>query len=333
MRVRTGSRLHFGLLSLAADEPLWPDRQGQPLLPARRFGGVGLMVEQPGIEVCATDADTWSAEGPLAERALPFALRLAQSVQADYPRQQFSPQRLTVEQAAPEHVGLGTGTQLGLAVARAVAMQWRIQAGASDLARRLGRGLRSALGIHGFEQGGFLVEAGKRSPNEVAPLIARVAFPQTWRVVLVLPAGVTGLHGTGERDAFARLTDAPLDLVQTDVLCRLVLLGMLPALVEEDLEVFGEALFDFNARVGEVFAPVQGGLYAGARQAEMVAFVRGKGVRGVGQSSWGPAVFAVVSDEERAVGLAGCIRRQFSLRESEVLVTRACNHGATVEEG
>jgi beta-RFAP synthase len=289
------------------------------------------MVEHPGIEVCATDADTWSAQGPLAERALPFALRLAHSVQADHPRQQFSPQRLTVKQAAPEHVGLGTGTQLGLAIARAVAMQWGIQASASDLARRLGRGLRSALGIHGFEQGGFLVEAGKRSPKEVAPLIARVAFPATWRIVLVMPAGGTGLHGTGERDAFTRLIDTPLELTQTDVLCRLVLLGMLPALVEEDLEAFGEALFDFNARVGEVFAPVQGGLYAGARQAEMVSFLRGKGVRGVGQSSWGPTIFAVVGDEGRAADLVDCIRRQFGLRESEVLVTRACNHGATVE--
>ena len=71
---------------------------------------------------------------------------------------------------------------------------------------------------------------------------------------------------------------------------------MVPALIEKDLEVFGEAVYDFNARVGEAFAPVQGGIYADSRIADVIGFVRRQGARGVGQSSWGPAVFAVVDD-------------------------------------
>src|SRR6185437_1004041 len=93
-----------------------------------------------------------------------------------------------------------------------------------------------------------------------------------------------------EVEAFSRLTAAPSDPARTDVLCRLVLLGLLPALVERDADAFGEAVYEFNARVGEAFAPVQGGVYASARIAELVAFVRGQGVRGVGQSSWGPKI-------------------------------------------
>src|SRR4051794_15902889 len=92
IRVTTGSRLHFGLIGLGADAP-------------RRFGGVGLMVERPGLSLRAEDAAEWSASGPLAERALGFARRFAANVGSD------RPQRLTVEQAPPEHVGLGTGTQ------------------------------------------------------------------------------------------------------------------------------------------------------------------------------------------------------------------------------
>ena len=104
----------------------------------------------------------------------------------------------------------------------------------------------------------------------------------------------------------------------------LVLLGMLPALMERDLDTFGEALHDFNARAGEVFAPVQGGTYAGRRVEEIVTFFRRRGVRGVGQSSWGPAVFAILGDEERAADLAQRLRHD-GIR---VFVTRACNHGA-----
>jgi beta-RFAP synthase len=283
------------------------------------------MVQKPGVTVVAQPASTWSAEGALADRALTVARRLIQTL----PSGVGEPQHLIVEESAPEHVGLGTGTQLGLAVAWAVSRAW----GLSDLpleqlARRIGRGQRSALGIHGFAQGGFLVDGGKRDPERLAPLVARAAFPDAWRVVLVLPPGEKGLHGDAESQAFGRLGRHQTGPGLTDLLCRLVLLGMLPALAERDLESFGEAVFDFNARVGEAFAAVQGGLYASPRIAEVVAFVRQQGVRGVGQSSWGPAVFAITAPEERAQELARRLRCRFALEEPAVLVTPACNHGA-----
>src|SRR5262249_38997419 len=144
-------------------------------------------------------------------------------------------------------------------------------------------------------------------PGAVAPLLARVAFPEEWRVVLVLPPWGRGRHGIEESEAFQRLAGRSVPLETTDRLCRLVLLGLLPALRERDLEAFGEALYDLNARVGELFATVQGGVYAEARVVELVAFVRRQGVRGVGQSSWGPAVFAVTTDADRAEDLASRI--------------------------
>src|SRR5204863_491492 len=76
--VHAGSRLHFGLLSLGREEA-WPDRTGAATVPARRFGGVGLMVEAPGLLLHARPAAAWSAEGPLADRALAFARRLLQA--------------------------------------------------------------------------------------------------------------------------------------------------------------------------------------------------------------------------------------------------------------
>jgi beta-ribofuranosylaminobenzene 5'-phosphate synthase len=331
-RVWTPSRLHFGLLGFAVDGEAWPDRRGARVLAARRFGGVGLMVERPGLRLATTHAKTWSAEGPLAERALVFARRFAESIRLEIPGAELPPQRLIIEEAPAEHIGLGVGTQLGLAVGRALALAWSYDLDAPDLARRVGRGLRSALGVYGFAHGGFLVESGKRCGQEqdLAPLAVRTSFPSEWRVVLVTPREAPGLHGAAEREAFTHLAVQPGATARTDALCRLVLLGMLPALAEADLEAFGESLYDFNARAGEAFADVQGGVYSGPRVAECVEFLRSQGVRGVGQSSWGPTVFAVVGDEDRAADLLRRLSRRFGVGVAEVWATAACNTGSRV---
>jgi beta-RFAP synthase len=326
-RVRTASRLHLGLLSLPGPGERWPDRHGRPALAPRRFGGAGLMIDAPGLAVRVEPAEGWSAEGPLAGRALDFARRVARSLEEESPGPAPPPRRLVVEQAAGEHAGLGTGTQLGLAVARALLASWGLDEPAARLARRAGRGLRSALGVHGFERGGFLVEAGKRDDDELSPLVARLAVPAGWRVLVAVPPG-GGRHGPAERAAFERLTTP---LAATEALCRLVLLGMLPALAGDDLPAFGEAVEDFNARVGELFAPEQGGPYAGAGVAELVSFLRACGGRGVGQSSWGPGVFAFLADEDRARDLAGRVRDFLGGPPEAVWVARPANRGAGLE--
>ena len=326
IQVRAPARLHFGLLRVPGEgDESWLGGRGSEG-PARYYGGAGLMVEAPAIQLYATPARTWSAEGPLAERALTFA----RGIDAAVPRV-LSPLHLVVEQAPAEHSGLGTGTQLGLAVARALTVAGEIEEiDLRVLAGWVERGRRSAIGVHGFARGGFLIEGGKKKPDALAPLLVQVPFPESWRVVLVLGASAIGRHGDPEQRAFRHLLDQPAALIRTDILCRLVLLGLLPALMEQDLEAFGEALHDFNTRAGEAFAPVQGGTYCSPRVAELIGFLQSQGVRGVGQSSWGPAVFAVVGDEARAQDLARQLRDHLGPGPGQVLVTQACNQGASV---
>jgi beta-RFAP synthase len=324
--VQAPSRLHFGLFNLAPDER-WPNSEGELTLPARQFGGVGLMVQAPGVRVQVEPANSWGADGPLATRALNYAHALRGT-------SSLKPQRILVESGSREHVGLGTGTQLALAVAHAllpdVPFPWDA-ATAKTVAGALGRGRRSALGIHGFLHGGFLVEVGKPpGVPGVAPLLARGDLPAAWRIVLIIPSAVQGLHGEKEWEGFAALLKSATALPTTDALCRLVLLGMLPALRQAEFVAFGEALHDFNRRVGEIFAPIQGGPYSHPLVAELVGFIRKQGVAGVGQSSWGPTVFAILGDDDQAQHLARTVRERFSLQPDEVIVTAACNHGATL---
>jgi beta-RFAP synthase len=324
IRVAAPSRLHFGMMGPLAGA-------AGSAVGLRHFGSVGLMIDSPGIRLRAEPATSWSAEGPLAERALAFARSFAQTPPPDGAPGGAGPAHLHVEQAVPEHAGLGSGTQLALAVALALSGLWGWPIlDPAEVARRVGRGRRSALGVHGFEFGGFLVDGGKGATEALAPLLIHAPFPEPWRVVVAIPPGASGLHGPGEHQAFVELAGQPADTVRTDALCRLVLLGMLPALAERDLEAFGAAVHEFNARTGEAFAPVQGGIYASPLVAEVVAFVRRQGVRGAGQSSWGPAVFALVGDAERGADLARRLGERFGLQAPrQVLVTRASERGAT----
>jgi len=304
--------LHFGLLSL-------PTTGSN----ARAFGGVGLMIEQPGLRLRVQPAKEWTAQGPCAERALTFA----RTFRSATPELATSSNAFafTVESSPPEHVGLGAGTQLGLCVAKAIAIASGLKLDVAELAKRVGRGARSGLGVHGFAQGGLVVDGGKGPHTQLAPLVTRAAFPTDWRVVLVIPKDRQGLHGAAERSVFAEQTDAGNR--QTDALCRLVLLEMLPALAERDLPAFGASLYEFNRRVGEMFRPWQGGLYAHPQTTALVEHIRQQGISAVGQSSWGPTVFAI-TDVERAAHLAQELRGH---QADDVCIAAAANHGAIVE--
>src|SRR5262249_7826226 len=147
-------------------------------------------------------------------------------------------------------------------------------------------------------------------------------------VLLVIPAEPAGLSGMKEAQAIEELLAHGIPLNHTETMCRLVLLGILPALKENDLKSFGESLSDLNYLAGQVFAQIPGGAYR-PRVAQIIQFIQRQGISGVGQSSWGPAVFTVIEDTLRARDLSEKIRKTFNLNEKEVLVTSACNHGAT----
>ena len=123
-------------------------------------------------------------------------------------------------------------------------------------------------------------------------------FPADWAILLCLPEDSTSWHGLRERQAFARLSRLAPSPAETETLCRVVLMSLLPALASGNLDAFGDALHEFNARVGDVFAPAQGGRYGSPAIAECVQKLRSAGLRGVGQSSWGPTVFAIVPRSE-----------------------------------
>ena len=286
--VEAPARLHFGMLDLRGDL-------------GRRFGGIGAAAPAPSLLLEATAAPDLHAEGPDADRALAFARCCAafhgQSLGA----------RLRLHRVIPAHAGLGSGTQLALAVARALAELHGLPTDVTALSRAVGRARRSAIGTWTFAHGGFVLEGGRRSDGEdPAPLLARLPLPTAWRVVIAVPGGAPGLSGEEEAAAFENLP--PPEAREVERVAHLVLMQLLPALAEADLLSFGAALSEIQRLNGEWFAPVQGGVFAPGESAALVQRLRDWGAAGVGQSSWGPAVYGIVAGETEGRALAQRVR-------------------------
>jgi beta-RFAP synthase len=311
LRIRTASRLHFGLLG-------WGPHV------RRQFGGVGLMIEDPGLELLAEPADRFHAEGPLAGRVAALLDRIQGRWSEDAP---FRPVRIEVRSAPAEHTGLGVGTQLSLAVARLVLAASGVEPTLDNLARLSERGLRSGVGLHGFLHGGLLVDGGHKVPGDLPPLVSRMAFPPDWSILVVRPPVPPGRHGRDEAAAFAELP--PVSERTSERLCRLVLLDLLSAVASRDLEAFGAALAELQREVGAAFAPAQGGVYASPQSEALVAEFARLGLVGGGQSSWGPSLYAFgrVSDDEREA-ITAHLQARHALAPADVSWTRARDVGA-----
>jgi beta-RFAP synthase len=311
IRVEAPARLHLGFLDL--DGGL-----------GRRFGSLGLTIEAFATRLTLTPAPAPRVAGTAELDRVPRLLaRLGRSLP-------LPPLAVTVETAIPAHAGLGSGTQLGLALGVGAARMGGLDVGSREIAHLLERGARSGIGIGAFDRGGFLVDGGRGADGKAPPIVARLDFPPAWRVLLVLDATRAGLHGAGERQAFGTLPPFAPELAGH--LCRVALMQLLPGLACADLDAVGRAVGEVQRRVGDHFAPAQGARFASPAVAEVLAWLEAQGVAGVGQSSWGPTGFALLAGEDDAQRLQRAASARFAPHHPglRLVVTRGRNNGALV---
>ena len=311
VEVRAPSRLHFGLL--AAHGP-----------GARQFGGVGAMIDRPGLWIRIRSAAQLQVSGKHQGRTERFVQRFLAATQREEPRC-----HIEILQAAPEHVGLGTGTQLALAVASGlVAFLGQRPLDPGQLAAATGRGLRSSVGSHGFRAGGLLLDLGKSQGDGLSTLGDRARLPEDWRWLLIRPRGEQGLSGPLEHRAFQQLPVVPTRVSQE--LAEEIHEWMFPAARAGDPKAFGESIYRYGVRAGACFASQQEGSFATHHLAQIVARCRDAGVSGVGQSSWGPTVFALFENEAAALAFEEGAESWVSDGNLHWMLAEPNNCGATV---
>lgn len=319
--VRTGSRLHFGLI-LGSPADGW------------EFGGVGLMISQPGWKFGV------SLQQP-PERAVhpqdcPDLIiggsadageRIAKLLQRLRSQQSVPPLQITLDAEIPPHAGLGSGTQLSLALTAAVGwlVSGRLPPSAEQLAAISGRSERSAIGTAGFDHGGFLVDRGRSASGT---RVHRFSLPDHWRFLLVRPLHTQGLSGAAEQTWFQGRREMPREL--SGRLVSLIESRLIPAIREADAPGFAEALETYGDAVGGFYSAAQGGTFSHPAIRQMVAGLRQQGIRGAAQSSWGPGISIPVGSESAAEQLLKTLPAEIDGCRLEATVTEPLNTGAAI---
>ena len=324
----TPCRLHLGMFALGG--------QG------RSYGGLGVMIAQPRVEVTISASERLICSGSHADRALEIVRRwhanqtcftgkhsstsCAEAFESEI-SESVESLKCRVDVKAPDlHIGLGVGTQLALAIGAALYAYFELpMPNVSELALSLGRGRRSAVGSFGFPLGGLIVDGGSDPDSHFPDLSGRFSIPADWRFVLVQPKVEHELFGTCENIAFDRLP-AVADATR-DKLVSIAQDQLIPALIEIDFDRFAASVGQFNRISGGLFAAVQGGPYHGQVLEQIVGELAQAGFVGTGQSSWGPTLFVPAENEQRAEQAARLARNLIQSLGGEVAITQADNDG------
>ncbi len=156
-------------------------------------------------------------------------------------------------------------------------------------------------------------------------------MPKDWYFVTVIPGTCQGFSGERENNAFLHLPNSGAQLAEK--VSRLLLMKMLPSLVEDDIDGFGQALTRIQRMVGECFASVQGGAFSNPLSGKLIEFLLDRGSAGAGQSSWGPAVYGLVRGNETARQLRKDAQTFLAgLGGGQAFCVRPRNRGAVIRE-
>lgn len=270
----------------------------------RDFGSIGVAINEISTRLRMTRSDRREIMGPSSERAENCLTFLSTSLGVS------DKVKILIEDAIPEHVGLGSGTQMSLAIGSALNGLYGLGLTIREIAALTERGLRSGIGIGIFERGGLVVDGGRGANTVTPPVLVRLDLPEAWCFILVFDERGQGLHGQQEIQAFQELP--PYPQLEAARLCHLLLMRGLPAVSERDLDAFGEVISQLQQSVGEHFAAAQGGVFTSQEVAAAIEWLAKRGAVGIGQTSWGPTGFCMINGTAKAENLVAQARRIFS---------------------
>ncbi len=289
------ARLHMGFMDLSGSL-------------GRNFGSIGSGLNEINTRLSITQADELQISGAAPLRSEKTLQRFCKALNVS--------DRLHLDFAAaiPEHVGLGSGTQLALAIGMGLSAFYDLGLSVRDIAQLSDRGARSGIGIGVFEQGGLVVDGGRGEHTKTPPVVSQMPIPEDWRFILVFDKRGKGLHGQQEIQAFKELPPFPQQ--EAARLCYLLMMQGLPAVAENNIELFGDVITQLQQSVGEHFAAAQGGVFTSSEVAEVMGWLQEQGAVAIGQTSWGPTGFCAVSGVDRAENLLEQLQQRFALLEN-----------------
>lgn len=240
VEIKAFGRIHLGLISL--------HHSG-----FRQNGGVGFMVEGLNISVSGSKSQTIDIldkrSKPLGAEELSDLRKTLLDVQR-YLRIE-SGISIEIDGNILTHAGAGSGTAIRLASVEAYLILARREYD-KRLAQQLSkRGGTSGVGIHGYFEGGFLLDLGVRARGQSfkpssssispeLPLLCKNSVMPNWEFLVALPQNLSCLTREQEQIFFSE--NLPFGESDTLETAHIALMGLQAAVMEKDFEIFCSAL-------------------------------------------------------------------------------------------
>ena len=307
IQIITPARLHFGFLELSNSC-------------ASKFGGIGLSINKFHTKIIVKKNTRMKFKGKISNKASFFLTKFCKKNKI---KPGFS---LNIEKSSPQHIGLGSGTQLALSIGTAISFLNNINSNIENIAKTLNRGLRSNIGLINFKRGGFLIDL--KIKNRFYTNIDKVFFPEEWKIILIKDKN-QGLHGKNELDAFKKLKSLKKNNIN---LTDLVLLKIYPSLIEKNFDKFSKAITKLQNEMSISFKSFQGGKFSSSSVSKVLNFLKKRNIKGYGQTSWGPSGFAFFPNIKKAKQMRiKLVKRFSSCKNLEFIICSGKNSGADIQ--
>lgn len=302
--VLSPARLHFGIIN--------PFNRK-----FKMYGCVGLAIDRPRTIV---EVEEHSEDVIESDRYLEVKYCLERL------REHFNIPKVRIRtiQSIPKHVGLGSTTQLMLSIAKGLLTLFDIEVSIMEVAKILGRGKVSGIGTYIFQYGGLIIDSGKDKIEEFPKLHARIEFPENWYFIITLPSEGRGLSEEEEEKIFSQNINIPEELVfkAQEILYR----QFVPAIIDKDIEKFGKALTELQIIVGKMFINVQKDIY-NPSCIKVINILKKLDVLGIGQSSWGPTIYALIDSLRRGIEI---VKHLIEVHNISAMLVKPVNYAAIV---
>ncbi len=302
--VLSPARLHFGIIN--------PFNRK-----FKMYGCIGLAIDRPRTIV---EVEEYSEDVIESDRYLEVKYCLERL------RKYFNIPKVKIKtiQSIPKHVGLGSTTQLMLSIAKGLLTLSNIEVSIIEVAKILGRGKVSGIGTYIFQYGGLIIDSGKDKIEEFPKLHARIEFPENWYFIITIPSKGRGLSEEEEEKIFSQNIDIPEELIlkAQEILYR----QFVPAIIDKDIEKFGKALTELQIIVGKMFINIQKDIY-NPSCVKVINILKKLDVLGIGQSSWGPTIYALIDSLRRGIEI---VKYLIEVHNISAMLAKPINYGAIV---
>ncbi|HIE34479.1 MAG TPA: GHMP kinase [Candidatus Altiarchaeales archaeon] len=312
--IDTPAHLHAGNIDMTGDL-------------TRLYGTVGFTLDFPHTVIKISKSDRLRISGDDSKNAKRYAKKFIKNFNID------GSVNISIKETIPVAIGMGSQTALALSIGTGIAELYNLNIDVEDMALSLGRGTITALGVNSFRYGGFLIDGGYRikdKGNHVPPLIFRSDIPESWLFVICIPEKpIPEILKIKEREDEILENLEPMKKELSCELSRVVLMQMMPAIMEKDIETFGKSITALNRKLGPFWDGFQNGnIYCDPIVSEGIKIMENSGAYGVCQSCWGPAFYGLLNSEKKAKNLVKRLEELLKDRGGgKVFYTRGNNIG------